>query len=58
LVIGPDGLTDFEALRRGGSGDVAVLYAFDLVELDGSDLRRMPLETARQRWRRCWSSRA
>jgi hypothetical protein len=24
-----------------GSGDVAVLYAFDLLEYDGSDLRRM-----------------
>jgi ATP-dependent DNA ligase len=25
VVIGPNGLTDFEALRRRGSGDVAVL---------------------------------
>jgi ATP-dependent DNA ligase len=45
VVVGPNGLTDFEALRRRGSGDVAVLYAFDLLEYDGSDLRRMPLET-------------
>ena len=37
VVIGPDGLTDFEALRRRGAGDIAVLYAFDLIELDGSD---------------------
>jgi hypothetical protein len=44
-VVGPNGLTDCEALRRRGSGDVAVLYAFDLWEYDGSDLRRMPLET-------------
>jgi ATP-dependent DNA ligase len=44
-LVGPNGLTDFEALRRSGSGDAAVLYAFDLVELDGSDLRCMPLET-------------
>jgi ATP-dependent DNA ligase len=44
-VVGPNGLTVFEALRRRGSGDVAVLYAFDLLEYDGSDLRRMPLET-------------
>jgi hypothetical protein len=47
VVVGPNGLTDFEALRRRGSGDVAVLYAFDLLEYDGSDLRRMPLETRR-----------
>ena len=44
-MVGPNGLTDFEALRRRGSGDFAVLYAFDLLEYDGSDLRRMPLET-------------
>ena len=44
VVIGPDGLTDFEALRRRGAGDIAVLYAFDLIELDGSDLRGMPIE--------------
>jgi hypothetical protein len=31
VVVGPDGLTDFEALRRRGAGDVAVLYAFDLM---------------------------
>jgi ATP-dependent DNA ligase len=29
VVIGPDGLTDFEALRCRGAGDIAVLYAFD-----------------------------
>jgi ATP-dependent DNA ligase len=33
VVVGPDGLTDFEALRRRGAGEVAVLYAFDLIEL-------------------------
>ena len=40
-----NGLTDFEALRRRGAGDVAVLYAFDLLEYDGNDLRSGPLET-------------
>ena len=43
--IRPDGLTDFEALRRRGAGAVAVLYAFDLLELDGDDLRNLPIET-------------
>jgi bifunctional non-homologous end joining protein LigD len=47
VVIGPDGLTDFEALRRRGAGDIAILYAFDLMELDGNDLRSMPIETRR-----------
>jgi bifunctional non-homologous end joining protein LigD len=45
VVVGADGLTDFEALRRRGAGDVAVLYAFDLIELDGDDLRNLPIET-------------
>jgi bifunctional non-homologous end joining protein LigD len=45
VVVGPDGLTDFDALRCRGAGDVAVLYAFDLIELDGSDLRNLPIET-------------
>lgn len=36
-------LTDFEALRRRGAGEV--LYAFDLIELDGDDLRSLPIET-------------
>ena len=45
VVVGPDGLTDFEALRRRGAGDVAVFYAFDLIELDGDDLRALPIET-------------
>jgi bifunctional non-homologous end joining protein LigD len=45
VVIGPEGLTDFEALRSRGARDVAVLYAFDLIKLDGSDLRNLPIET-------------
>jgi ATP-dependent DNA ligase len=45
VVIGQDGLTDFEALRRRGAGEVAVLYAFDLIELDGDDLRGFAIET-------------
>jgi len=45
VVIGENGLTDFDALRRRGAGDRAVLYAFDLIEYDGDDLRALPLET-------------
>jgi bifunctional non-homologous end joining protein LigD len=40
------GVTDFDVLRsalarRGGAQD-AILYAFDVLELDGADLRRRP----------------
>jgi bifunctional non-homologous end joining protein LigD len=37
VVIGPDGVARFDELRYGNS--VAVLYAFDLLEFDGEDLR-------------------
>ena len=51
VVCGPDGVSDFDLLRaavggRKGSRD-AFLYAFDLLELDGSGLRREPWETRR-----------
>jgi ATP-dependent DNA ligase len=40
-----NGLAVFERLRRKPSGEHVFLYAFDLLELDGQDLRREPLET-------------
>ena len=38
------GLTRFDVLRRRSNEAMAFLYAFDLLELDGQDLRREPLE--------------
>ena len=50
VACGPDGVTDFELLRaalgRPAKREV-FLYAFDLLELDGRDMRREP-----------WSDRA
>jgi bifunctional non-homologous end joining protein LigD len=50
VVCGPDGTTDFNRLRaamgRKGSRQ-AFLYVFDLLELDGQDLRREPWEMRR-----------
>jgi hypothetical protein len=40
-----NGLTVFERLRLKPSGEHVFLYAFDLLELDGQDLRREPIET-------------
>jgi bifunctional non-homologous end joining protein LigD len=34
----------FELIRRARHGGTAVLCAFDLIELDGADLRRTPIE--------------
>jgi bifunctional non-homologous end joining protein LigD len=38
------GLTIFQVLRRRQHEATAFLYAFDLLELDGKDMRREPIE--------------
>jgi bifunctional non-homologous end joining protein LigD len=43
--LGRTGSQTSRRLRRRGAGDIAVLYAFDLIELDGNDLRSLPIET-------------
>ncbi|HET8921003.1 MAG TPA: DNA ligase [Xanthobacteraceae bacterium] len=44
IVTNGDGLAVFELIRRARHGDKAVLCAFDLIELDGDDLRRSSIE--------------
>jgi bifunctional non-homologous end joining protein LigD len=44
IVTNSDGLAVFELIRRARNGCAAVLCAFDLIELDGEDLRRVPIE--------------
>jgi hypothetical protein len=36
------GIAVFDLIRRKRHGEAAVLIAFDLIELDGEDLRRLP----------------
>ena len=43
-----NGLAVFDYLRRKPTGRHVLLYAFDLLELDGEDLRREPLEVRKQ----------
>jgi bifunctional non-homologous end joining protein LigD len=45
VILGLDGVSDFEALYSGGHNDEVQLYAFDVLALDGDDLRRLPLST-------------
>jgi bifunctional non-homologous end joining protein LigD len=45
IVCDENGLAVFDLIRRHGAGERAVLSAFDLLELDGKDLRRKPIET-------------
>ena len=42
VVLGPDGLSPFEKLRRPEAARTEILYAFDLIEHDGEDLRDHP----------------
>jgi bifunctional non-homologous end joining protein LigD len=41
VVLGPDGLSLFDELRRREAAYTAILYAFDLIEHDGEDLRNL-----------------
>jgi bifunctional non-homologous end joining protein LigD len=41
---GPDGAADFNKLHSRAHDDQVFMYAFDLLELDGEDLRARPLE--------------
>ncbi|MCB0322107.1 MAG: DNA ligase D [Bdellovibrionales bacterium] len=55
VVVLPDGRSDFQELqhrlgRRGGRAAVGVQYhVFDLIHLDGEDLREHPLERRKER---------
>jgi bifunctional non-homologous end joining protein LigD len=42
VVLEPDGLSRFEELSRREAARTAILYAFDLIEHDGEDLRNLP----------------
>jgi bifunctional non-homologous end joining protein LigD len=44
VAVDKGGLAVFDLLRRKPTGEHVFLYAFDLLELDGADLRREPLE--------------
>jgi bifunctional non-homologous end joining protein LigD len=43
VVLGVDGIADFEALHLRQHDEEVQLYAFDILALDGEDLRGLPL---------------
>jgi bifunctional non-homologous end joining protein LigD len=47
VVCGADGIAVFDALHRRHKANDAILYAFDLLEFNGKDLRPMPLSERR-----------
>jgi bifunctional non-homologous end joining protein LigD len=48
IVCDENGLAVFELIRQHDAGEHAVLCAFDLLELDGRDLRWKPIETRKE----------
>jgi bifunctional non-homologous end joining protein LigD len=57
VVCGPDGVAVFDALHRRGTVTEAMLYAFDLLEIAGEDLRHMPLLDRKRRLARLLGGR-
>ena len=52
VVAGGDGISSFDMLQSRGFDDHAFMYAFDLLELDGEDLRRRPLGERKEKLER------
>jgi bifunctional non-homologous end joining protein LigD len=48
IVCDENGLAVFELIRRHGASASAVLCAFDLLELEGRDLRHRPIEERKE----------
>jgi ATP-dependent DNA ligase len=43
VILGVDGISDFNALHSGKNNHGVQLYAFDVLAMDGDDLRPLPL---------------
>ena len=50
VILGIDGVSDFDGLHSRQHDEEDQLYAFDILALDGEDLRGLPL-CARRTWR-------
>src|SRR5215471_7519803 len=54
VVCDDNGVASFDLVRRQRANGSIFLYAFDLIELNGDDMRRDPLESARPRSHLSW----
>jgi hypothetical protein len=52
LCSGPTACRGSRSLSRRAAARTAILYAFDLIEHNGEDLRKRPFLTGSPRWRR------
>jgi bifunctional non-homologous end joining protein LigD len=55
-AILPSGVTSFQALQNRGAGVALAYFAFDLLHLDGADLRGQPLSERKERLRKLLAS--
>jgi ATP-dependent DNA ligase len=56
VLLGVDGISDFNGLHSRRHNDEVQLYAFDILALGGEDLRKLPLHLARTTLQGCWRS--
>jgi bifunctional non-homologous end joining protein LigD len=56
--VHPDGIAIFDALHCQGTVSEAMLHAFELLEIDGEDLRLLPLFDRKRRLVKLIGSRA
>jgi len=58
VLLGVDGISDFDGLYSGQHNDEIQLYAFDILALDGEDLRKLPLHLRKNNLARLLARRA
>jgi ATP-dependent DNA ligase len=58
VLVGVDGISDFDGLYSGKHNDEVQLYAFDILALDGDDLRKLPLHLRKNNLARLLARRA
>jgi bifunctional non-homologous end joining protein LigD len=57
VILGIDGISDFTALHSGKHNDEVQLCAFDILAMDGNDLRDLPLSMRNRKLARLLASR-
>jgi bifunctional non-homologous end joining protein LigD len=57
VLLGVDGISDFNGLHSRWHNDPIKLYAFDTLALDGDDLRSLPLHLRREKFARLLAKR-
>ena len=54
VLLDDDGVSDFNGLHSRRHNDQIKLYAFDIMALEGDDLRSLRCIFARKNWLACW----